>query len=73
MIRPGCCVAGTALPNRRGVSKGEPVPFFTGEVKRIAHTGSWLLDHSVRKKATVGEAIHALLARLSDEQSAGLR
>jgi hypothetical protein len=49
--------------------RGEPVRSPAGEVKRIARTGSWLLDHPVGAEATVGEAIRALLTSLPDDRS----
>jgi hypothetical protein len=54
-------------PSRRQ-RKGQPVLSPTGEVKRIARTGSWLLDYPVGADATVGEAIHALLGSLPADQ-----
>ena len=56
------------LPSR-SQRKGEPVLSSAGEVKRTARTGSWLLDRPVGAEATVGEAIHALLASLPDDRS----
>jgi hypothetical protein len=53
----------------RSQRKGEPVLSSAGSVKRIARTGSWLLDHPVNAKATVGEAIHALLLGLPDDRT----
>lgn len=53
----------------RSQRKGEPVLSPAGEIKRIARTGSWLLDYPVGGNATIGEAIHALLRRLPDDQS----
>jgi hypothetical protein len=38
-------------------------------VKRIARTGSWLLDYPVSANATVGEAIEALLTGLPADPS----
>ena len=55
-------------PSRSQV-KGHPVLSSAGEVMRIARTGSWLLDHPVNDKATIGEAIHALLLNLPDDRS----
>jgi Domain of unknown function (DUF4279) len=43
---------------------GQPVLSPAGEVKRIARTGSWLLDWPVGTDATISEAIHALLGSL---------
>lgn len=53
----------------RSQRKGDPVLTSTGEVKRTSRTGSWLLVLPVDAEATVGEAIHALLASLPDDQS----
>jgi hypothetical protein len=56
-------------PPSRSQRKGQAVLSPAGEVKRIARTGSWLLDRPVGPAATVGEAIHGLLANLPDDQS----
>src|SRR5439155_16974812 len=53
----------------RSQRKGESVLSAAGEFKRIARTGSWLLDRPVGAEATVGEAIHSLLMSLPDDQS----
>jgi hypothetical protein len=53
----------------RSQRKGEPVLSSAGAVKRIARTGSWLLDHPISQEATVGEAIHTLLLGLTDDRS----
>ena len=55
-------------PSRRR-RKGEPVLSPTGEVKRIARTGSWLLDYPVRADRTISEAITALLGSLPADES----
>jgi hypothetical protein len=49
--------------------RGEPVLSPNGEVKRVARTGSWLLDYPAGANATVGEAIHALLGSLPADLS----
>src|SRR5262245_4405325 len=53
----------------RSQRKGKPVLSPTGEVKRIAHTGSWLLHHPVGAEATIGDAIHDLMSGLPDDRS----
>jgi hypothetical protein len=53
----------------RSQRKGEPVLSPAGEVRRIARTGAWLLDHPVGADASIGEAIHALLRGLPGDQS----
>lgn len=55
-------------PSRRQ-RKGEPVLSSTGAVKRIARTGSWLLDYSVGANATIGEGIKDLLRSLPADRS----
>ena len=49
--------------------KGEPVLSANGEPKRIARTGSWLLDYPVAEDVTIGEAIALLLRTLPDDES----
>jgi hypothetical protein len=53
----------------RGKHKGEPFFSPTGEVQRIARTGSWLLDYPIDTDATIGEAIEALLKTLPSDKS----
>jgi hypothetical protein len=53
----------------RAQRKGEPVLSPNGEVKRIARTGSWLLDYPVGADATVAEAIEALLGSLPSDMA----
>jgi hypothetical protein len=54
----------------RSQRKGQPVLSDSGEVKRIARTGSWLLDEPVRDDATIDEAIESLLGGLPDDEQA---
>jgi hypothetical protein len=49
--------------------KGEAVLSANGELKRIARTGSWLLDYPVAVDVTIGEAIALLLRTLPAESS----
>jgi hypothetical protein len=53
----------------RSQRKGAPVLSATGEPRRIARTGSWLLDYPVAGDATIGEAIELLLRTLPTEES----
>lgn len=69
-LDPDAVSRALGCPPSRSQRKGEPVLSSVGEVKRIARTGSWLLDHTVSNEATVGEAIHALLLSLPDDRSA---
>jgi hypothetical protein len=55
-------------PSRRQ-RKGEPVLSANGELKRIARTGSWLLDFPVPGDVAIGEAIALLLRTLPDDES----
>lgn len=54
----------------RSQRKGQSVRSDSGEVKRIARTGSWLLDEPVRDDATIDEAIGSLLGGLPDDEQA---
>ena len=53
----------------RSQRKGQPILSSAGEIKRIARTGSWLLDHPISAEGTVGEAIRGLLLSLPGDQS----
>jgi hypothetical protein len=53
----------------RSQRKGEPVLSATGELKRIARTGSWLLDCPAAGRATIGETIEQLLRTLPTDES----
>jgi hypothetical protein len=68
-LDPDAVSRALGCPPSRSQRKGEPVRSSAGEVKRIARTGSWLLDHPVSDEATIGEAIHALLLSLPDDRS----
>lgn len=48
----------------RSQRKGQPVLDSLGQTKRIARTGSWLLDHSLGEKETIEEGIQSLLSML---------
>jgi len=52
----------------RSQRKGQPVLTNSGEVKRIARTGSWLLDHAVGGDVTIDEAIESLLGSLPEDE-----
>jgi Domain of unknown function (DUF4279) len=52
----------------RSRRKGQPVLTDTGEVKRIARTGSWLLDQPVGGDVTIDEAIESLLGSLPEDE-----
>src|SRR5262245_34921572 len=54
----------------RSQRKGQPVLSASGETKRIARTGSWLLDHPVRGEVTIEEEIESLLDSLPPEGQA---
>jgi hypothetical protein len=61
----------TRLPGRvptRSQRKGQPVLTDTGEVKRIARIGSWLLDQPVNGDVTINEAIESLLGILPEDE-----
>jgi hypothetical protein len=45
----------------RSQRKGQPVLDESGRTKRIARTGSWLLDYALSPDATITEAIESLL------------
>lgn len=53
----------------RSQRKGQSILAPTGEVKRIARTGSWLLDSPVGAEATIDEAIQTLFASLPRDLS----
>ncbi len=53
----------------RALRKGEPVLSSNGEVKRIARTGSWLLDYPVGASATISEAIEAVIGSLRSDKA----
>jgi hypothetical protein len=48
----------------RAQRKGQSVLDSTGQVKRIARTGSWLLDNPLDAEATIEEGIESLLGGL---------
>jgi hypothetical protein len=50
----------------RSKRKGEPILSSSGEVKRIARMGSWLLSHEVGPDTTLTEAILAMFESLTD-------
>jgi hypothetical protein len=49
--------------------KGEPVLSGNGEPKRIARTGSWLLDYPVARDITIDKAIALPLRTLPADES----
>ncbi len=53
----------------RSRRKGEPVLSPTGQARRIARTGSWLLDYPVGADNTISDAIKALLGNLPTDES----
>jgi hypothetical protein len=53
----------------RSQRQGQPVLSSDGQVKRIARTGSWILDHPVDEETTINEAIRSFLLKLPDDQS----
>jgi hypothetical protein len=57
-------------PPTRSQRKGQPVLSDSGEPKRIARTGSWLLDQPVDGDASIDEAIESFLGGLPAEQQA---
>src|SRR5262249_33567993 len=48
----------------RSQRKGQPVQSKSGKTKRIARTGSWLLDEPVRNDVTIEEEIESFLGSL---------
>src|SRR5947199_1237300 len=48
----------------RSQRKGQPVLDSLGQTKRIARTGSWLLDRSLDEQETIEEGIQSLLSML---------
>src|SRR5205085_517353 len=54
----------------RSQRKGQPVLSESGEVKRIARTGSWLLDQPVGCDVTLEEEIESLLGSLPQDEQA---
>jgi hypothetical protein len=53
----------------RSQRKGQSVLDSTGEVKRVARTGSWLLDHPLEAQATIEEGIESILGGLPRDDS----
>jgi hypothetical protein len=51
----------------RSQRKGQPVLSDSGEAKRIARTGSWLLDRPVGDDVTIDEAIESFLDSLPED------
>src|SRR5438105_3962311 len=51
----------------RSQHKGQSVLDSAGKVKRVARTGSWLLDHPLGAEATIEEGIESLLGGLPDD------
>src|SRR5262249_45296786 len=54
----------------RSQRKGQPVLSESGETKRMARTGSWLLDQPLRSEVTIEEEIESLLSSLPPEGQA---
>ena len=54
----------------RSQCQGQPVLSESSETKRVARTGSWLLDHAISGDATIEEAVESFLGSLSQEQQA---
>ena len=52
----------------RSQRKGQSVLDSSGRVKRVARTGSWLLDRSLDAEATIEEGIESLLDGLPDDE-----
>src|SRR5262245_1846363 len=52
----------------RSQRKGQPVLDASGQVKRVARTGSWLLDYQLSPEATIAEGIESLLAGLPNDK-----
>jgi hypothetical protein len=51
----------------RSQCRGQSILDSSGKVKRVARTGSWLLDYPLGAEATIEEAIELLLGGLSDD------
>ena len=51
----------------RSQRKGQSVQNSSGQVKRIARTGSWLLDHPLGAEATIEEGVESLLSGLPSD------
>ena len=56
------------LPTR-SQQKGQPVLDGHGKTKRIARTGSWLLDRALGEQETIEEGIQSLLSQLTDDDN----
>jgi hypothetical protein len=54
-------------PPSRSQHKGQSVLDSAGQVKRVARTGSWLLDHPLGAEATIEEGIESLFGGLPDD------
>lgn len=54
-------------PPSRSQQKGQAVLDSSGQFKRVARTGSWLLDHPQGAETTIEEGIESLLNGLPDE------
>jgi hypothetical protein len=54
----------------RSQRKGQPVLSKSGDTKRIARTGSWLLDQPVTGDRTLEDEIESLLRRLPQDAQA---
>jgi hypothetical protein len=54
----------------RSQRQGQPVLSGSGETKRIARTGSWLLDQPVSGGVTFEEAIESFLGSLPEDEQA---
>jgi hypothetical protein len=52
----------------RSRRKGQPVLDDSGRVRRLARTGSWLLDFPLSSETTIAEGIKALVGSLPDEK-----
>jgi hypothetical protein len=52
----------------RSQRKGQPVLDSSGQVKRLARTGSWLLDFCLSPEATIAEGIESLLGSLANDK-----
>ena len=68
-LDPACVSRSLGCQPSRTQRKGEPVLSANGEPKRIARTGSWLLNHRVAGDVTIGEAIALLLRTLPADKS----
>ena len=53
----------------RSKRKGDPIVSSSGEVMRIARTGSWFLSYQVSADTTVAQAIQAMFDGLTDDRS----